>query len=375
MADDNYIMWLSRVNGLGIRKQQALLEEFGSAEAVFYAGEAELNRCQAITRENAGAILRAQDPGLLAQMAAELELKGIRFISRYSYDYPVMLRDVPDAPVGLYARGSLPPSGMPYIAVIGSRRCTQYGSSVAYKFSRDLAARGVVIVSGMAKGIDAMAHRGAIKGGGLTVAVLGCGVDVCYPVENRELMDEIVKNGCVVSEYPPGTSSYAANFPARNRIISGISRGVIVVEAALKSGTSITVGQALEQGRDVFAVPGNITSRFSEGTNMLIKNGAVPACDYTDILNELHLELQLERAIEKGRESENNAQNNSADNIVNNLANDERLVYDCIGSEPVVVDEIIYRLGIKAQTAACALTALELRGLVQRLPGQQYTRG
>jgi len=366
MADDKYMMWLSRVNGLGVRRQQALLEEFGSAEAVFSAGERELGRCRAVTEENVRAVLRARETDPPEQMQAELDSKGIKFISKYSFEYPPLLRDVPDAPLGLYVRGSLPPFDMPYIGVIGSRRCTQYGSTVAYKFSKDLAARGVVIVSGMARGIDAMAHKGALAGGGLTAAVLGCGADICYPPENRELMESIIEHGCVVSEYPPGTAAYAANFPVRNRIISGMSRGIIVVEAAHKSGTSITVGQALEQGRDVFAVPGNITSRFSEGTNYMIKTGAIPCCDYTDVLNELNIETINDGESAAAKKAENN--------FANNLANDERLVYDCINSEPVAADEIIDRLDMKVQAVMGALTLLEFKGLVQRLPGQNYIR-
>jgi len=243
------------------------------------------------------------------------------------------------------------------ISMVGSRKCTEYGLSVAYRFSSELARAGLVIVSGMARGVDSMSHRGALDAGGITAAVLGCGADVCYPPENKVLMRRIQERGCIISEYPPGTKPALGYFPSRNRIISGMSRATVVVEAGRKSGTLITVDQALNEGREVMAVPGNITSKLSEGTNRLIRQGATPVTSSDDILEQLGLTVDL-----------------PIENTECALAPAEKLVYDCIGLDPTAIENIYDRLSSQPGELNYVLTLLEMRKLIRRLPGQRVVR-
>jgi len=367
--------WLSTLYKLGSRKQNLLLEYFGVPHKIFFAEAEELRMISGITEHNIHTILKGRGSNQIDQIDQELhmlERMGIRFISKNHHDFPKLLKEIPDPPVGLYSIGTLPPANMPKVSIIGSRRCSEYGLTTAQRFGDALAKQGTIIVSGMARGIDSMAHRGAVDSGGLTIAVLGCGVDICYPAENRALRDRIIKCGCVVSEYPPGITPHASHFPARNRIISGLSQVLVVVEAGKKSGTLITVDQALEQGRDVMAVPGNITNKYSVGTNDLIKQGAYPACSHDDILHMLNTSNTSNRVV------------NVVNDIVKkdkiskkptcHIAPEEKLVYDVLDFEPIAFDEIIIKTNSQPQTIQYILTTLELKGYVQKLPGMRYTR-
>jgi len=291
-----------------------------------------------------------------------------QYISSGDPAYPALLSHISDPPEGLWFRGEFPSDDMPKAAIIGSRACSEYGISVATLLARDLAKQGVAVISGMARGIDAAAHKAAIEAGGKTIAVLGSGVDVCYPPEHDQLMEQIINNGVIISEYPPGTKPERYFFPQRNRIISGLSNCIVVVEAAEKSGTSVTVGQALEQGRDVFAVPGSIYSRLSKGTNELIKMGAIPATCADDILRELKSRSWHKTNCEAEVSDE-------AENIIaKNIAPEEKLVYDCVGLEGAHVDEIIGKSGLPAATVQYLLVKLEIAGYVKRLAGGRFAR-
>jgi len=358
------MLWLSSfVHQTGSRKLNFLLEKFGSARAVFTATHDELKEHMPNAHHAFDCISKQQDLGYIEALLTELESKGIAYISRNNPRFPTLLKHIPDPPIGIFFIGTLPADSTEKIAIIGSRKCSEYGLLTARLFARPLAAAGIVIVSGMARGVDSMAHRGALQGGGKTIAVLGCGADICYPAENRQLRDEIINNGCVLSEYPPGVRPAPMFFPARNRIISGLCRAVVVTEAGKKSGTLITVDQAQEQGREVFAVPGNISSKLSHGTNQLIRDGAFPASDHEDILSAL--------GILANTPQENNEK---IQNSKNTLAPDEKRVYDNLSLEPISFDVLADATNVEIGKLHLICTGLELKGLAKKLPGSRYIR-
>lgn len=362
MKESTYVMWLTRIEGLGIKKQELLLEHFGTARDIWFANEKLLKTLTCIKEQHVIKILKSKSDDILEIYEEELFKKKIMFITKFEPTYPNLLKEIYNPPIGIYIKGNLPSEKYKKVSIIGSRKCSEYGMTVSYKLSKDLAKNKVVVVSGMAKGIDASAHRGAIDGDFFTIAVLGCGIDVCYPAENRTIRERIIEKGCLLSEYPPSTQPIPAYFPIRNRIISGLSAATIVVEAAKKSGTLITVEQALEQGREVFAVPGNITSKLSHGTNDLIKQGATLVSDATDVLENLGIEKKTEfnEEIEK--------------NINKLLAPSEKLVYDCISFQPISIEEVVIKTNSQIPTVQYIVTMLELKGFINKLPGQRYIR-
>lgn len=361
--EEYYLMWLSRIDGVGIKRVQMLLEHFGSVEAVWRANKEALFSVKGLPEKTADAILYSRDPEQLEAWIEELEEKEIRFYSFLHPKYPALLKEIFNPPIGIYVKGTLPDDAIDRVAVVGARRCSRYGAQTAYTITKDLGKTNVVVVSGMAKGIDSMAHKGILDGGGQTIAVLGCGVDICYPAENKELMQRIINNGCIVSEYPPGTKAIPTNFPSRNRIISGLSKLVVVVEAGKRSGTLITADLALENGRDVFVVPGNVTSALSEGTNNLIKQGCPIITEGNDILFELGISYNVE---EKER---------FCQKIAKSLAPEEREVYDLIlDKEPVLAETICRKLRHNIQEVQYILSLLEIAGYIKKLPQAGYIR-
>ena len=276
---------LTRIEGLGIRGCHKLIEHFGSPQAAYMASLTELESCGVPARVAQAIFAQAalKDAEKEVQEVAKADCEMIAFDSE---EYPPLLKQIPDAPLLLYVRGDVKVLSQYAVAVVGSRRPSAYGSSVAHRLAHDLAQRQLVVVSGLARGVDSAAHRGALEAKGKTVAVLGSGIDVIYPRENKKLADEIAKSGAVISEFPLGTGPTPENFPIRNRIISGLSLGVVVVEAAEYSGSLITARLAVEQNREVFAVPGNITSAQSFGPNHLIKQGAKLVDQWMDVIEE-----------------------------------------------------------------------------------------
>lgn len=285
MTEREFSYWLCNIEGIGRVTAARLLKQAGSAQAVYEMQDQEL--AGLLSASQLKSFQHARKEKNVKQEYQMLLKKGIRFLPVSDAEYPERLREIPDAPQGIYIRGELPEEGTPSVAVIGARMCSEYGKQVARYFSSALAAAGIQVVSGLARGIDGISQEAALDCGGRTYAVLGCGVDVCYPAENGRLFDRIPARGGIVSEYPPGTLPQARLFPPRNRIISGLSDLILVVEAREKSGTLITVDMALEQGREVYAIPGRITDALSSGCNTLIRQGAGVAVSPSVLLEEL----------------------------------------------------------------------------------------
>ena len=365
MDDNIYIMWLTLIDGLGIKKQHQLLESFGDAKKIFNTSRQILRTISFLNEKIVNNIIKSQDTGLIKKYISQLEESDTKFMSIRDKEYPSMLKEISNPPVGIYLKGCLPDNSLPKVSIIGARRSSEYGLNVSYKLSKDLAKRGIVIVSGLASGIDSMSHKGALDANGYTIAVLGFGTSECYPVENKNLMQKISRNGCLISEYPPYTKALPAYFPARNRIISGLSSATIVVEASEKSGTLITVNEALAEGRTVMAVPGNITSKLSAGTNELIRDGAAPVSSYKDVLYELGIDNSNINLLKH---------KDTAENISKTFSKEEQLIYDYLSFEPITVDQLILETKSTIQTLNYLLTMLELKGHIQKLPGQRYIR-
>lgn len=288
MNDKKYWIWLSRIEGLGSVRKNKLLEIYKTPKEIWKLQEKDILKIDGFGNNIANSILNNKYRENLDKYVEYLEKHQIKMINIIEEKYPTKLRDVYDPPVTLFIKGNVDILNSCSIAIIGCRDCSKYGEFVSMKFAYDLAKENVSIISGMARGIDTFAHKGALKARGKTIAVLGSGIDRIYPKENSMLFNEIVENdGAIVSEYVIGTEATKMNFPARNRIISGLSDGVIVVEAKEKSGTLITVDFALEQGKEIFVVPGNITSANSIGTNELIKQGARCVINTKDIIDEI----------------------------------------------------------------------------------------
>jgi len=341
---------------------RAAFEHFGSAAGILAASSGELTALRGI-----GPILAGAVRGLDAERVGEQEelrarALGIAILTLEDQDYPERLRLIPDPPRVLYRQGALLPQDGDGIAVIGARAATAYGRTVAERLGRELAAAGITVISGLARGIDGCAHRGAIQGGGRTVAVLGAGLDRMYPPEHDRLAAGIALQGALLSEFPLGSEPEPWHFPLRNRVISGLARGVVVVEAAVRSGALGTADMALEQGREVFAIPGPITSPTSAGTNRLIRQGAGLVEGARDILESFpDLATRLPAA--------------DADPAASaGLSDPERQLLCAIGSAPLPIDDIIRVSQEPAATTAALLTALELKGLVRQHPGKIFAR-
>ena len=354
-----YWIGLSRIEGVGRVTFRKLAARFGSPEQVLAASSDELASVNGVSEKMARSIASASWRDFAEQELEKARQAGVTIITADSPDYPEPLRNTPDPPLFLYVKGTL--GQRDSIAVVGTRKPTTYGMNVAKRISIELAEAGLTIVSGLARGIDTQAHRGALTAKGRTIAVLGSGIDVPYPPENRELMREITEAGAVVSENPFGTQPEAGYFPARNRIISGLSRGTVIVEATVDSGSLITAQYALEQNRKLFAIPGNIASPNSRGTHSLIRQGALLIEGGSDVLRELGMAGSCrERKQVRGS--------------LPVLDTDEHAVLRCIQDDPKHIDRIMKESGLAAGKLSAVLITLELKGLVRQIPGKQYVR-
>jgi DNA processing protein len=367
-------MALTRIDGLGIRGCHKLIEHFGSPQAAYMASLTELESCGVPARV-AQAIF-AQD----ALKGAEREVEQVgkadcHLIAFDSEDYPPILKQIPDAPLLLYVRGDAKVLAQYAVAVVGSRRPSAYGSSVAHRLAHDLARRQLVVVSGLARGVDSAAHHGALEAQGKTVAVLGSGIDVIYPRENKRLADEIAKSGAVISEFPLGTGPTPENFPIRNRIISGLSLGVVVVEAAEYSGSLITARLALEQNREVYAVPGNITSAQSFGPNHLIKQGAKLVDQWMDVIEEFPPEVRTQ-LLPPDEATEGEPMGTQAANLfAASLTPEQKAVFEVLRADQALfVDDIVSGTRVSHPRVLSALLQLEMNGLIRQLPGKNFIR-
>jgi len=367
---------LGRVEGLGTRSAQRLVEHFGSPEAVYGATLTALEGCGL----TAPVAQRLHNGAGLAEAEREMaaaEKLGCRLLTSASPDYPPLLKQISDPPLVLYVRGDAGLLARHSVAVVGTRRPTAYGSSVAHRLAADLARRQIVIVSGLARGIDSASHRGALEAQGKTVAVLGCGADVIYPRENKRLTEQILETGALISEFPLGTSPQPENFPIRNRIISGLALGVVVVEAAEYSGSLITARLASEQDREVYAVPGNITSAQSFGPNLLIKQGAKLVDNWMDVVEEFPAAIRAE--LMPSREGTDKGES-AAPALFElgpapGLTEDQRAVYDALRADQALfIDSIFGQVPLPPPRILSALLELEMNGLVRQLPGKNFIR-
>lgn len=362
--------------GVGPRLATKLLERFGSAGAVFHARRAELESLRVAPVTIESIIKREFDEKARAELDLVKKLGGDVLILDDG-SYPALLREIDDPPPVLYVKGDWQACfDQPCVGVIGSRMCSTYGENASEMLSRDLASRGVTIVSGLARGIDTAGHRGAIRGQGRTVAVMGTGIDSIYPKENNGLARDILANGgCLVTQFPLGTPPIKENFPYRNRIISGLSLGVLIVEASERSGSLITARLAMEQNREVMAVPGNITSGNSFGTNYLIKSGAKLVQQWQDVVAELPAEVGaaiLPPKIDKGvpDRKERNETPVPAD-----LSVTERAIWGILKpDEPTHIDTLLESSGLSFGDLNNALVSLDIRDLIRVLPGKHYAR-
>ncbi len=356
-----YEFWLAGIRGLPARKKCMLRQYMKSGKDVYYIEETEIRRIGFLTEKESNTIIQAQRDREFQESYGKMLRSGIRFVPYFSEDYPSSLLEIPDFPFALYVKGNLPDEHTKRAAIVGARRCTPYGEKYALEFGRILARAGAEIISGLARGIDGMGQRGALLGGGRTFAVLGCGADVCYPKEHFGLYTDILEQGGgILSELPPGTPPLPHNFPPRNRIISGLSDAVLIMEARERSGSLITADMALDQGKDVYALPGPVNSSLSEGCNRLIRQGAGILLSPESLLEEWELALpgggQKEGKNEKMLESP------------------EKLVYSCLGLYPKSIEQVSKETGIKIKELLNTLVRLEIQGYIREISKNYYIR-
>lgn len=355
-----YYLGFSKIRGIGPARLEKLIIYFGDPKKAWEAEPAEWIKALGGYEKLSLEFSKTREKLNIKKYNELLLSMGIEYITIEDSQYPSLLRQIHDPPFILFYKGILKEHPL-NIAIVGSRNCSNYGKEVTKYLSVNLAQRGINVISGMARGIDSHAHLGALSVGGYTTAVLGSGLDVIYPPENKGMFNKIIQNGLVISEYPPGVGPEAANFPARNRIISGLSQGVIVVEAAAKSGSLITVDFALEQGRDVFAVPGNITSKNSKGTNNLIKQGAKIITDIDSVLEEYICSW--------GKDCET-----SINKCEIPLNKKEELILSFINDSPMEIDLLCVKTGLKPEELNSLLTLLEVKGLINQISGKKIIR-
>lgn len=355
-----YEYWLNQIKGIGMQKRKVLYSCCKNAKEVYELGDRQLEELPFLSKKDKEAIKKSKLCWNLEEEYKKLGQAGIRFLTKESGEYPEKLKMIADAPDALYVKGKLPKQNVLSVAVVGARCCSEYGKAVAEEIAETLSAQGVYIVSGMARGIDSWGHIGALRQGRPTFAVLGCGVDVCYPPENQELYQRILAVGGVISEYPPKTEPLGRLFPARNRIISGLSDIVIVIEAREKSGSLITADFALEQGKDVYALPGRITDGLSGGCNRLIKQGAGIILSAEDLLKDLEIEAQKKGKVQKNKK--------------NPLEKQQMVVYSGLDLQPKSMDEIILRTGLSFSEVSGILMELQQKGYIREIFKNYYIR-
>lgn len=358
MSDIRYWIGLSLVPEVGPIMSKKLLALLGSPENIFNAGVQDLLAIKGLTKEKAANIRDFCSWDAIEKQLKDFDKTGMKAVVYKDAGYPDPLKEIDDSPIVLYMKGDYQPEDRYGIAVVGSRKHSDYGEAVTRKITGELSSSGFTIISGLARGIDTLAHKSALTAGGRTIAVLGSGLDVYYPAENKGLMEKIAQAGCVISEFPPGTKPNRENFPRRNRLISGLSMGVLVVEATADSGSLITATCALEQNKEVFAVPGNITSMNSEGTNKLIRQGAKTVLAAQDIIEELA--PVLKGFIRAGNRQELD------------ISDQEKTVCNILTGEPKHIDLLSRESGIMVSKLLEHLLSLELKGIARQLNGKRF---
>ncbi len=359
--EEIYWLALNKAPGIGSRRFYKLIKTFDDPKQVWQAGLSELS--QVIGRKIAMDFIEFRRKFSVDEEWERLEKGGFKILLVKDRNYPGLLKKIHDPPPVLYYRGEFRPEDQFAVAVVGSRAATPSGLSIARELAADLAVQGITVVSGLARGIDSAAHRGALSvKGGRTIAVLGCGIDRVYPPENKDLMDEISNHGVVCSEFPLGTKPFPGNFPARNRVISGLSLGVTVVEASKDSGSLITAEFALEQGREVFAVPGSVNRKGSKGPHRLLKEGAKLVEEVGDILESLNLPyLSFEEP-------------HTIDKVESGLSPVEKKLWGLLAAGETHIDILIRDSGLPASEVSSALVLMELKGIIQQVATNTFWR-
>jgi DNA processing protein len=360
MASEDLYHWvaLAMAPGVGSILFKRLTEAFGGPVGVFHATSKDLERVEGVGPKVVASLKRFGWKGQVEKELRNVEKVGARLVSWDDEEYPPYLKEIYDPPPLLYVLGCLIPQDRRAVAIVGSRYPTTYGQMFAERIALGLSQRGITLVSGLARGIDSSAHRGALTAGGRTIGVLGCGIDIIYPPENRKLFDQVAAQGAILSEFPLGTPPDSDHFPIRNRVISGISLGVVVVEATLRSGSLITARFALDQGREVFAVPGNADSARSAGTNRLIREGAKLVTQAEDILEEISIASQP--ALEVPPRPK--------------LTDEEARIFSILGPQSMHIDQVIALSALPSAQVSVTLLSLELAGHIKQLPGMRFIK-
>lgn len=361
MNKRDVLIWLNSINGITNRSIDKIEEYFTDISSIWYVSKEDILNINGINEKTKHEILKYRDDVYYEELCEKIKKSGATVVTILDERYPVSLLNIYDSPKVLYVMGELISIDNISIAIVGSRKATAYGKWAAERFADELGRMGITIVSGLARGIDTQVHTSALNANAKTIAVLGCGVDIVYPSSNRELYNKILNNGCIISEFPLGTRPLPQNFPQRNRIISGLSLGVVVIEASDKSGSLITANHAIEQGKDVFALPGNINSIYSRGTNLLIKDGAKLLMSVEDIVEEIGEIKQKYKDFKKEEVD------------YSSLSENEFMILKCISEKPVHCDMISYLTGIDISKTNSILTILEMKNLIRQLPGKVFT--
>lgn len=378
MLSQDLIDWLSLalIPEIGARRGKSLLERFKTPKAILEASLGAIAEVENVGREAAKKIVEDKRRIDLERHIKSIEKNNISLIPLHSNSYPESLKYIFDPPLVLFVKGEILPQDYFCIAIVGTRLASFYGRSMAEKLSGQLVEKGFTIVSGGARGIDTASHNAALRMKGRTYAVLGCGLDIVYPPENKKLFEEIAQKGAMISEFPLGTRPNRQNFPMRNRLISGLSLGVVVIEAPLKSGALITVTHATDQGREVFSVPGKADSFISRGTNQLLREGAKLVENADDIIEELEPLLKSKlselKAVPNLKHYETKA--DSPEILKPDLGNEEGAVYALISAESIQIDELVEKTNMDILKISDILLRLQMKKLVRQLPGKQFVR-
>lgn len=359
MEEEEYLLWLCSIDGFYSHSQGAVIDYFGSAEKAFHVDEKEYEPWKKLRLAWVPRLLASRTGAFIKEQQRKLSRNGIRFISRKSPCFPQKLRWVEDAPLGIFVRGALPDPLRPSVAVVGARSCSSYGYAIARQTGRSLAASGIQVISGMARGVDGTAQEEAVRFEKMSFAVTGCGADICYPASNRRLYDDLVEHGGIISEFPPGSAPLRIHFPMRNRIISGLADKLIVVEARDRSGSLITADCALSQGKDVYAVPGRTDDPLSRGCNHLIADGAYIVESTEELVRSLTEVFPIGPGFHEQQ-------------VI--LAPSEKLVYSNLDFSAKSTDVLLQQTGMAPGPLSEALLQLEMRGLVTEISRNAYAR-
>lgn len=360
MTLEMFCLWLTLNKSLGLRKMSIIVDNFDNYLEFYNLGKEGLKELKFLSPKNVEELIKNKKNNILNATISKLKINKVKFYSKFHSRYPRNLKHIYLPPIVIFVKGELPNTNMKFVTIIGSRRYSEYGSDIAYRLAKNLSKYNICIVSGLAYGIDTFAHKGTLESDGKTISVLGSGSDITYPKENAKLKELIENTCCTISEFPLGTEAKPYNFPIRNRIMAGISDVIVVVEAGINSGTSITVGYGLDEGREILAVPGNIFSKNSIGTNELIKNGAGVLTDYKDVLEILK--------IDKNKKIKENVV------IKLKLDKNEKYIYDLLVLEnnESTMDKLIEKSKLTINETQYILTLLEMNEVIKQLPGQRF---